>query len=103
VVGRRRARSLSFEDWEVPEEEVAEADPAQRVLGPEDFIAEDDEAERRAFELACRLSEVEAEAARQRAALDARNDVALVREYEQSHAEHATRRIKKEIFDLDDE
>jgi hypothetical protein len=81
---------------------VAEADATQWVLGPEDCIAEDDEAERRAFELACRLSELEAEAARQRATLDARSDVALVREYEQWQAEQATCRIK-EIFNLDDE
>jgi hypothetical protein len=32
-----------------------------------------------------------------------RTDVALVREYEQWHAEKATRRIKKEIFHLGDE
>jgi hypothetical protein len=53
---------------------------------PEDFIANDDEAEQRAFELTRRLSEVEAKAARQWAALEARTDVALVREYEQWQA-----------------
>jgi hypothetical protein len=43
----------------------------------------------------CRLSELEAKAARQPAALDARTDVTLVREYEQWQAEQATRRIKE--------
>jgi hypothetical protein len=42
---------------------VAEADAAQRVLGLEDFIANDNEAEWRAFELARCLSKVEAGAA----------------------------------------
>jgi hypothetical protein len=46
---------------------------------------------------------VEVDAARQRAELEARIDVALVYEYEQWQAEAATRRIKKEIIDLDDE
>jgi hypothetical protein len=52
-----------------------------------------------------RLSEVEAEAARQWAVLKARTDtdVALVREYEQWWAKGATRRVKKEIVNLDDE
>jgi hypothetical protein len=81
---RRLARSLSFEDdVDCEKEEVKEAEAAQWVLGPEDFIADDDEAEWRAFELVRRLSEVEAEAARQRAALEACVDIALVREYEQ--------------------
>jgi hypothetical protein len=75
---------------------------AQRVLGLEDFIANNDEAEL-VFKLARRLVELEAGAARQRAALDARTDSALVREYKKWLAEKATRRIKKEIFDLDDE
>jgi hypothetical protein len=100
---RRRARSPSFEDdvdWEGLEAEPA---PEQRVLGSKDFIIDDDEAERRAFKLARRLSQVEAEEARQRAALEARTDVALVREYEQWQAEGATRRIKKEIVGLDNE
>jgi hypothetical protein len=35
--------------------------------------------------------------------MEARVDVAVVREYEQWQAETATRRIKKEIIDLDDE
>jgi hypothetical protein len=46
---------------------------------------------------------VEAEAARQWAALEARTDVALVCEYEQWRAEGATRRVKKDIVDLDDD
>jgi hypothetical protein len=46
------------------EEREAEAESAQGVLSPEDFIAANEEAERRAIELACRLSEVEAKAAR---------------------------------------
>jgi hypothetical protein len=106
---RRQARSPSFEDdvdWEGLEAELeAETEPApkQRVLGPEDFIIDDDEAERRAFELVHRLSRVKAEAARQRAALEARTNIALVREYEQWQAKGATRRIKKEIVGLDDE
>jgi hypothetical protein len=72
-----------------------EVDATQRVLGLEDFIAEDDEAERRAFELVCRLSELEAEAARQPAVLDARTDITLLYEYEQWQAKQATRRIKE--------
>jgi hypothetical protein len=36
-------------------EEVKEREAVQRVLGSEDFIAVDDEAERRAFELVRRL------------------------------------------------
>jgi hypothetical protein len=56
---QRRARSPSFKDdvdWEGPKKEKeAEANAAQRVLGPKDFIAIDDEAERRAFELAHHL------------------------------------------------
>jgi hypothetical protein len=39
-------------------------EPAQRVLGLEYFVTDDDEAERRATELTRHLSEVEAEAAR---------------------------------------
>jgi hypothetical protein len=39
---------------------VKEAEAGQHVLGPEKFIAGDDEAERRACELARCLSEVEA-------------------------------------------
>jgi hypothetical protein len=39
-----------------------EAQAAQRVIGPEDFVADNNEAERRAFELVRHLSEVEAEA-----------------------------------------
>jgi hypothetical protein len=35
--------------------------------------------------------------------LEARTDVAIGCEYEQWRMEAATRRIKKEIFDLDDE
>jgi hypothetical protein len=46
---------------------------------------------------------VEAEAARQRASLEVRTNVALIREYEEWRAEAATRRVKKEIVDLDDE
>jgi hypothetical protein len=84
-------------------EEVKKVEAAQWVLGPEDFIATDDEPKRRAFELSWCLSEVEVDAARQRAELEARIDVALVYEYEQWQAEAATRRIKKEIIDLDDE
>jgi hypothetical protein len=61
---------------------VKEAEAGQHVLGPEKFIAADDEAKRCACELARCLSEVEAEAARQRAALESRVDVALVREYD---------------------
>jgi hypothetical protein len=82
---------------------MVETDLAQRVLGLEDFIAEDEEAERSTFELARRLLEVEAKAAWQRATLDACTDVTLVRENEQGQAEHTTRRIKKEIFDIKDE
>jgi hypothetical protein len=74
-----------------------------RVLGPEDFVVAAGEAKWHAFELVRRLSEVEAEAARQRAALETRTDVAISCEYEQWRMEAATRRIKKEIFDLDDE
>jgi hypothetical protein len=44
---------------------------AQRVSGPEEFVAADDEAGRRAFELARRLSDVKAEAKQQRAELEA--------------------------------
>jgi hypothetical protein len=69
----------------------------QWVLGLEDFIVDSDKAERRAFELACRLSRVEAKAARQWAALEACTDVALVCEYEQWRPEGATLRVKKEI------
>jgi RecB family endonuclease NucS len=43
-----------------------EAKAAQWIIGPVDFVADDDEAERHAFELARRLSEVEAEAAQLR-------------------------------------
>jgi hypothetical protein len=75
----------------------AEAEATQRVLGQEDFIVDDEETERRAFKLARRLSEVEAEAARQRAALEARVDITLVRKYELWKAEAAIRHIKKEI------
>jgi hypothetical protein len=50
-----------------------------------------------------RLSEVEAEAARQRATLEACTDVALIHEYEQWRAEGSTCRVKKEIVNLDDE
>jgi hypothetical protein len=46
---------------------------------------------------------VEAEAAGQRAALEARIHVTLDYEYEQWQAEAAIHRIKKEIIDLDDE
>jgi hypothetical protein len=49
--------SLDYE-WE---DEVKEEEVEQRMLAPEDFVAAD-EAERRAFELAKRLSEEEAEA-----------------------------------------
>jgi hypothetical protein len=87
---------LTGEGLEQVKEAEAEADAAQRVLGPEDLIAADDEAEWRAFELARHLSELEAEAARQRAALEACVD-------EQWQAEAATCRIKKEIIDLDNE
>jgi hypothetical protein len=52
---------------------------AQRVIGPEDFVADDDEVERRVFKLARRLSGVE----RQGAALEARVDIAIIHEYEQ--------------------
>jgi hypothetical protein len=38
------------------------AELAQRVIGSENFVVNDNEAERRAFELARHLSEVEAEA-----------------------------------------
>jgi hypothetical protein len=78
-------------------------EPAQRVLGLDDFITDDEEAKQHAFELARHLSEVEAEAARQWAALEARTDVTLIREYERWWAEAASHRIKKEIIDLDDE
>jgi hypothetical protein len=71
-------------------------------LGLEDFIANDDEAKRHTFDLTCCLWEVEAGAAWQQAALDARTDIALVCEYKQWLAEKATCRIKKEIFNLDD-
>jgi hypothetical protein len=104
---RRRARSPSFEndvDWEALEAELeaeTESALAQRGLGPEDFIVNSDEAERR--ELACRLSVVDAGAAQQRAALEARTDIALVCEYEPWQAEAATCRVKKEIVDLNDE
>jgi hypothetical protein len=93
----------SFEedvDWEGLEE-VKEAKAAQRVLGLEDFITDDDKAEQSAFELARHLSEVDAEVARQRAALEARVNFAVVRKYEQWQAEAATRYIKKDIIDLD--
>jgi hypothetical protein len=46
---------------------------------------------------------VEANAAHQRAELEARINVSLIHEYEQWEAEAATRWIKKEIIDLDDE
>jgi hypothetical protein len=78
-------------DWEG----LAKEEPKQHVLGPKDFIADDDEAERHAFELAHRLWEVEAKAARQWAALEARTIVTLVRDYEQWRAEGAARRVKK--------
>jgi hypothetical protein len=84
-------------------EEVKEGEAVQQVIAPEDFVANNDEAERRAFELVRRLSEVEAEALWQRGAMEARVDVAVVHEYEQWQAKAATRRIKKEIIDLDDE
>jgi hypothetical protein len=80
----------------------AEAEPAQWSLARRTSSPLTTRS-RGTFELAHRLLEVEAEAARQRAALEVLTDVALVREYEQWLAEAATRRIKKEIIDLDDE
>jgi hypothetical protein len=39
-------------------EKVKEGEATQRVIGPENFVAKNDEAERRAFERVRRLSEV---------------------------------------------
>jgi hypothetical protein len=62
---------------------LLDGDPTVQETGDGD----DDEAERRAFELMRHLSEVETEAARQRAAPEVRTGVALVREYEQWRGE----------------
>jgi hypothetical protein len=64
---------------------------AQRGLGPEDFIVNSDEAERR--ELACLLSVVDAGAARQHAALEARTDIAVV-------TQHTTARCIIQVVDI---
>jgi hypothetical protein len=76
-----RAKSSSFEEdyeWEKMEEvKEGEAEVAQRVIEPEDFVAAADKVKRHAFELARRLLEVEAEVERQRASLGGLPDYSL--------------------------
>jgi hypothetical protein len=52
-------------------EQVKKGEVEQRFIGQEDFVAADDDAERRVIELAKRLSDKEAEAKRQRDELEA--------------------------------
>jgi hypothetical protein len=86
-------------EWYYEVEEVEQV--AHWVLSLENFVA-DDEVECRAFELTKRLSSEEPEAERRRDELEARLDITIVHEYEQWIAETGTRRVKREVIELDD-
>jgi hypothetical protein len=87
-------------EWDYEVEEVGQVE--QRVLGPKNFIT-DDEAERRAFEIAKRLLEEEAKAKQRRDKLEACLKISVIREYEQWLTETDTHHMKREVLELDDE
>jgi hypothetical protein len=84
-----RPRSPSSNEEWVSEEEKEE----QRVVGQEDFVADDD-AERRTLVLRSRLPEKAAEAEQEREEKEARAAVMLMHEYKVWHMESATRSVK---------